>query len=1064
MILVITPIQNERKANPNMNRFTIHLLLTCTLSIICLHPAHAQWTQTPGPFGGTVFFLETYAGAYWAGSESGLYRSVDGQQWSRVENLGREPVVAGLADQDTLYIIRGLLRSDLLVSTDGGQSWKLTEIAEEPPTNRVSLKKTAGALIIAAITPNNYYLRSRNNGATIGFLPGGGSATSDFFDANGGLIVKGGNSPTLQISQNGGTNFFNRMIAQGFNNNYQVVVLDSAIVTRVQSNGGALSVQISFDTAQSWQALDLPAGFDPDVVTLRRSGEKGLLALIFGQYAWTTDYGANWTVFSVPEPPRELLQTGNDWLLSSHNGFYRSADAGVSWSDASAGFLGHVAYRVNTVGDKFYAQIYNASSSDFSVYVTDAGSSEWVKSTDPSGEASIYAGGEASDTLVTFNQISLDGGQTWTYITYPNVSGFSFSDIEIHNNKAYVVLGNFYIYAVPFTENPVAEVINGPTIDNLYDLLFVGDSLYAADYKGHIYLQLPNTTDWIPLTSGGPGYGGRLFHINERFFLPRWTDIRYSDDGFLFQTLPVEGLNVSPTEITTIYDMIGVDSVIIAATEMGIFFSMDKGEHWLPFDTGFPETENDYIPAWDLTVRNGVVYAAMLRQGIWQRTVAIGSSSGVVYRDDNQNGIQEPGEPPLPNTKVLGVLSENLTLTDSAGRYNLVFDLPADTVRAIAPVAYNSIQPPHRLVNGIRQNQDFGVWFQPNVTDLGISATHTAAMRPGFDNSFHLRVSNTGTVPVAATVGLRLPADVQYLGAQPAPDLVLGDSLVWLNADIPFLGSADFAVQIQLSSTIPLGTLLTFHSTVLPENTDQNSADNTFALETTVVGAYDPNDKQVWPGDHITPDDVAAGVPLRYTIRFQNTGTYPAERVRLVDTLDADLDLSTLSVLGASHPFTWQIKAGHVLEILFDQILLPDSNSNEAASHGFFSFSIAAKRALPIGTPLLNQAAIYFDYNSPIYTNTAYTQVSFESSVSNPDDPTLFLHIFPNPVSTKCTVQSPSHNGTLTLYNAAGILLQVWKDCPEQVEINMQGVVNGLYYFRWEKGRDFVIKAVVVGR
>ena len=149
-----------------MTRPIIQLLLTCTLSIICLNPAQAQWTQTPGPFGGTVFFLETYAGAYWAGAESGLYRSVDGQQWSRVENLGREPVVAGLADQDTLYIIRGLLRCDLLTSTDGGQSWKLTEIDEAPPTNHVSLKKTAGSLIIAAITFNNYYLRSKNNGAT----------------------------------------------------------------------------------------------------------------------------------------------------------------------------------------------------------------------------------------------------------------------------------------------------------------------------------------------------------------------------------------------------------------------------------------------------------------------------------------------------------------------------------------------------------------------------------------------------------------------------------------------------------------------------------------------------------------------------------------------------------------------------------------------------------------------------------------------------------------------------------------------------------------------------------
>ncbi|MBK8428198.1 MAG: hypothetical protein IPL27_20535 [Lewinellaceae bacterium] len=298
-----------------MTRPIIQLLLTCTLSIICLHPAHAQWTQTPGPFGGTVFFLETYAGAYWAGAESGLYRSLDGQQWNRVENLGREPVVAGLADQDTLYIIRGLLRSDLLTSTDGGQSWKLTEIDEAPPTNHVSLKKTGGALIIAAITPNNYYLRSRNNGATFGLLPGGGAASPDLLDANGGLIVKGGDSPTLQISQNGGNTFFNRMIAPGFNTNYQVVVLDSAIVTRVQSNGGALSVQISFDTAQNWQALNLPAGFDPDVVALRRSGEKGLLALIFGQYAWTTDYGVTWTVFSAPEAPRGMHTNGNEWLL-----------------------------------------------------------------------------------------------------------------------------------------------------------------------------------------------------------------------------------------------------------------------------------------------------------------------------------------------------------------------------------------------------------------------------------------------------------------------------------------------------------------------------------------------------------------------------------------------------------------------------------------------------------------------------------------------------------------------------------------------------------------------------
>ena len=940
----------------------------------------------------------------------------------------------------------------------------MTEIAEEPPLNYVSLKKTAGALLICKITLQNRYLRSRNNGATFGSLPGGGPASPDLLDANGGLIVRGSDSPTLQISQNGGTTFFNRMIAPGFNTNYKVVVLDSAIVTRVQSNGGPLSVQISFDTAQTWQPLNLPAGFDPDVVGLRRSGEKGLLALIYGQYAWTTDYGVTWQVFSAPEAPRGMHTNGNEWLLFSDNGLYRSDSFGADWTDANTGFTGRIVYRVQSGGDHLYALDISPISSDPNIYIRAGENAAWAQSGLLEGATALEMAAQGPDTLLTYEQISLDGGQTWTYISYPGVSVFSPGGIDIHDHQAFISL-NQHVYKVPLTENPTATVIYGPSVtDHVYNTLFVGDSLYAATSTGHIFLQLPNTTDWIPLTSGGPGYAGKLFRINGRFFLPRWTDIRYSDDGILFQTLPVEGLNVSPTEITTIYDMVGVDSVIIAATETGIFFSTDKGEHWLPFDTGFPETENNYLPALDLAVRNGVLYAAMVRQGIWQRTVATGSSSGLVYRDDNQNGIQEPGEPPLPNIKVLGVLSDNMILTDSTGHYNLVFDLLGDTVRVIAPVVYNSIQPSYRLVNGINQNQDFGLWFQPDVTDLGISATHTAAMRPGFENSLHLRVSNAGTIPIAATVGLRLPADVQYLGAEPVPDLILGDSLVWLNVGIPFLGSADFAVQVRLATTIPLGTLLTFQNTVLSENTDQNSTDNTFALETTVVGAYDPNDKQVWPGDHITPADVAAGVPLRYTIRFQNTGTYLAERVRLVDTLDADLDLSTLSVLGASHPFTWQIRGGHVLEILFDQIMLPDSNSNEAASHGFFSFSIAAKRTLTIGTPLLNQAAIYFDYNSPIYTNTVFTQVSFESAVSNPADPAMFLHIFPNPVSAKCTVRTPAQNGTLTLYNAAGIPLQVWPDCPEQVEINMPGVSNGLYYFRWRKGRDFVIKAVVVGK
>ena len=77
----------------------------------------------------------------------------------------------------------------------------------------------------------------------------------------------------------------------------------------------------------------------------------------------------------------------------------------------------------------------------------------------------------------------------------------------------------------------------------------------------------------------------------------------------------------------------------------------------------------------------------------------------------------------------------------------------------------------------------------------------------------------------------------------------------------------------------------------------------------------------------------------------------------------------------ASHPnVSWQIR-GHALEVLFQPIALPDSNVNEAASHGFFTFSLDQRPNLPEGTYFYNTANICFDFNPPIYTNGVQHQI-----------------------------------------------------------------------------------------
>lgn len=141
------------------------------------------------------------------------------------------------------------------------------------------------------------------------------------------------------------------------------------------------------------------------------------------------------------------------------------------------------------------------------------------------------------------------------------------------------------------------------------------------------------------------------------------------------------------------------------------------------------------------------------------------------------------------------------------------------------------------------------------------------------------------------------------------------------------------------------------------------------------IGSYDPNDKAVTPAGFDSTGLTLLDTRLRYKIRFQNTGTDTAFFVRIVDKLDANLDVTTLSVESASHPYTLTVTGttNPKLTFLFSNILLPDSNINEPASHGYIVFSVSPVSGLLPQAEVKNFAKIYFDYNAAIVTNTALT-------------------------------------------------------------------------------------------
>jgi uncharacterized repeat protein (TIGR01451 family) len=138
------------------------------------------------------------------------------------------------------------------------------------------------------------------------------------------------------------------------------------------------------------------------------------------------------------------------------------------------------------------------------------------------------------------------------------------------------------------------------------------------------------------------------------------------------------------------------------------------------------------------------------------------------------------------------------------------------------------------------------------------------------------------------------------------------------------------------------------------------------------IGAFDPNDKSAQPigiGNQHFIDEKAE---IDYTIRFQNTGTDTAFTVVVKDTLSPFLDISSFKSGVSSHKYQYEIIEGRILKFTFKSIKLPDSTRNAKASQGFFRYSIRLKNDVPFDARIENRAAIYFDFNAPIFTNQTF--------------------------------------------------------------------------------------------
>jgi uncharacterized repeat protein (TIGR01451 family) len=383
--------------------------------------------------------------------------------------------------------------------------------------------------------------------------------------------------------------------------------------------------------------------------------------------------------------------------------------------------------------------------------------------------------------------------------------------------------------------------------------------------------------------------------------------------------------------------------------------------------------------------------------------------TGTVFIDLDEDGELDAGESGLPHTSV--VLQPNdisvgcqpdgsWEVGVMPGNYTTIAGTSYPYLQSITPTQHAADVPD---VGDIDVGNDFAITLVPDIQDIRVHI-HALPARPGFDNQVHLRCENYGTMPVDAELTLAFDADQTWLGSSVAPASSSSNTATWNFPAMPIGAVQHIVVDLTTATTVALGTDIAHTLTANPIGTDETPQNNVDTFTDSVVGSYDPNDKLLSPAV-LTPTGVQMGeTPIEYTIRFQNTGTYLAERVVILDTLSQDLQWESMRFIASSHDQHWYIVDG-VLHVIHNDIMLPDSNASEPESHGFFQFSMLPKTDLGNGSTIENIAHIVFDFNAPIITPPAVFMVDIGAGVTDASK-SGDVNVIPNPAQERVQVHA----------------------------------------------------------
>ena len=446
--------------------------------------------------------------------------------------------------------------------------------------------------------------------------------------------------------------------------------------------------------------------------------------------------------------------------------------------------------------------------------------------------------------------------------------------------------------------------------------------------------------------------------------------------------------------------------------------------------------------------------------------------SGFVYFDRNENGVRDTLEALLSNIHIVFSNRTDTIITSDNGFFlSHATEGDSISIRVIVPDEWSASTVTEITIDSFiigdsgNYGNNFGLVPQFERHELQMDYSEGLFL---CDRTYEIdiKVLNNGTFGETGTIEIQYPDHVELdTGFTAYLEHDTDNNLLTLEVEslppfyctyytVPFIAPAAEFVNQEFTTRI----------TILRDEAGSDVIDGSYEYTNVLLCSYDPNDKLVRSSDGGSDLELGSTGDLMYTIRFQNTGNYFAENVRVVDTVSSFLDLSTFEFVASSHDVDIRME-GRVIYFNFYDIQLPDSTSDFEGSQGFVSFRIRPLGTDTVGLEMKNKADIYFDYNPPILTNETLSRVVDVTSI---DDPANVDHyrIYPNPSNRYLNIEAINESSAdgidYRIYSPTGQIVDAGVTRGGQINISHLAPGMHMLQLHTQNGQIQVAKIIII--